>query len=509
MNNLRYTALALCIGALSPSMAGAAYTENGWYAGAGLGVSRVKPNTDGTIYSIGNSRSSGGKLYLGYDISRRLSVEGYYADLGHADLLPTGTVGYKDMGLSAMYYLYLPEGSREGLSAFIRGGVGSMLNDTTVPYKRNNDTHIMLGAGAEYGLGSGWAVRADLDLYDRDAQLFSLGLMKRFGRKSEPARVPVAEPAPAPIVAPVVVVNPDTDGDGILNAADLCPDTPAGIKVDETGCKLKAVIVLEGVVFAVNSDELIGDSTTILDAAARSLKPYPELRVEVGGHTDWQGSSSYNQKLSERRANAVRRYLIGQGIAADNLTAKGYGEVQPIADNHTAEGRAKNRRVELRMMDNTLDAVQQGVPVVAPVAVIAAPVSAVDMCASTTPAAEDAGTPCELKEVTILEGVKFVISSDQLLDGSSAVLNAAAATLKLYPGQRIEIGCHTDWRGSGSSNQALSERRANTVRDYLIGQGVAAELLSAKGYGEMQPIADNHTAEGREKNRRVELRLVK
>lgn len=84
-----------------------------------------------------------------------------------------------------------------------------------------------------------------------------------------------------------------------------------------------------------------------LDQDAATLKEWGDVKVEVAGHTDSIGSDSYNIKLSERRAEAVRTYLVGKGIAADRLSAKGYGESQPIADNATAEGRFKNRRVEL------------------------------------------------------------------------------------------------------------------------------------------------------------------
>jgi outer membrane protein OmpA-like peptidoglycan-associated protein len=74
----------------------------------------------------------------------------------------------------------------------------------------------------------------------------------------------------------------------------------------------------------------------------------PDVKVEIAGHTDWTGSDAYNLKLSNARADAVMQYLISKGVKADNLTARGYGETQPIADNNTDEGRAKNRRVELR-----------------------------------------------------------------------------------------------------------------------------------------------------------------
>ncbi|MEN8169253.1 MAG: OmpA family protein [Pseudomonadota bacterium] len=357
MMKLRYTLLALCIGGLSPSLVSAS-TEDGLYAGIGLGLSRLNPNTDGTIYSVDDNRSTGGKLYLGYDINRFLSVEAYYADLGSADISPNGSLGYKDMGLNATYYLYSSGESREGLSAFARLGAGSMLNDTNLPYERSNDWHVMFGFGGEYGIGDGWAVRADLDLYDRDAQLFTLSLMKRFG--SKPAPVIVEEPKPLPEPEPVVVINPDMDGDGILNDADACPETPAGTRVDATGCKFEEVMVLDGVTFASNSNELIGESHAILDKVAASLVRYSELRIEVGGHTDSQGPSSYNRGLSDRRANAVRDYLISKGVAAEVLSARGYGEVQPIADNKTVEGRAQNRRVELRMLDEDAEAPAAG-----------------------------------------------------------------------------------------------------------------------------------------------------
>ena len=139
----------------------------------------------------------------------------------------------------------------------------------------------------------------------------------------------------------------DSDGDGIADYLDKCPNTAKGTRVDNSGCPLKAIIELRGVTFANNSANLKADSTAILDEMAITLKRYPELKVEVAGHTDSSGASEYNAKLSQRRADAVRKYLISKGVNADNLTAKGYGEDKPVASNATREGRARNRRVEL------------------------------------------------------------------------------------------------------------------------------------------------------------------
>jgi len=106
-------------------------------------------------------------------------------------------------------------------------------------------------------------------------------------------------------------------------------------------------LTLEGVNFDNDSAKLRPESIAILDNAAATLKEWGEVKVEVAGHTDSVNSDAYNLRLSQRRAEAVRAYLIKQGVAADRLTAKGYGEANPVADNKTADGRYQNRRVEL------------------------------------------------------------------------------------------------------------------------------------------------------------------
>jgi len=118
-------------------------------------------------------------------------------------------------------------------------------------------------------------------------------------------------------------------------------------------CKKPAkveTIALVGVNFETNSDDLTPASIAILDGAVATLTKRGDIRVEVGAHTDSRGKDAYNQQLSEKRALQVRDYLSSHGIAADRLQAKGYGEANPIADNATAEGRAKNRRVELTVV---------------------------------------------------------------------------------------------------------------------------------------------------------------
>ena len=152
----------------------------------------------------------------------------------------------------------------------------------------------------------------------------------------------------------------DGDGDGIPDGRDKCPAEPARGSAD--GCPPRAVrepapepqrpstprrMTLDGVNFEPGSVRLTSDSITILDNAAASLIEWGEVRVEVAGHTDSTDSAAFNLELSQRRAEAVRAYLVKKGVRAERLTARGYGEAEPVAGNRTAAGRLQNRRVEL------------------------------------------------------------------------------------------------------------------------------------------------------------------
>ena len=145
--------------------------------------------------------------------------------------------------------------------------------------------------------------------------------------------------------------DPDLDGDGVLNEVDDCPDTAAGAAVDRRGCVLQAEIQLPDVRFETNSDRLKPGAENTLNEAADTLMRNPGLLTEVAGFTDSRGDANYNRGLSERRAKTVRDYLINRGVDASRLSWRGYGESNPIDDNETAEGRERNRRVVLRILE--------------------------------------------------------------------------------------------------------------------------------------------------------------
>ncbi|MEO5348661.1 MAG: OmpA family protein [Magnetococcus sp. YQC-3] len=144
-----------------------------------------------------------------------------------------------------------------------------------------------------------------------------------------------AAPPPAPVAAaPAAPVD-----------KRKCTDVPKGAPVDKDGCW-----VIKNLNFRFNSAKIEGKSKSSLQETATVLKQNPEVKVEIQGHTDNIGTPAYNQKLSQRRANAVMKSLVKKGIKKQRMTAKGYGLEKPIASNATKEGRAENRRVELRVV---------------------------------------------------------------------------------------------------------------------------------------------------------------
>jgi outer membrane protein OmpA-like peptidoglycan-associated protein len=164
-----------------------------------------------------------------------------------------------------------------------------------------------------------------------------------------PAPAPEPKPAPAPVPVPQPVVDSDSDGDGVVDRLDKCPGSKPGARVDANGCEIQQVTVLKGVTFATNSATLTPQSMSILDETAATLARNPDLKAEVAGHTDNTGSAARNRVLSQQRAESVVRYLVSKGANRTNLTARGYGPDQPVADNRSAQGRSANRRVELRI----------------------------------------------------------------------------------------------------------------------------------------------------------------
>lgn len=249
--------------------------------------------------------------------------------------------------------------NRDGeIAPFVSVGAGLLRDDFSgFTVRVPNDTHPL----AEAGLGtylniwknsdgsSAFSLRPEIEArFDapftndhRTDYIAMLGFQFSFGSGIEQ---PAAPPPPAPAAAPPP--PPPAQPAPTPAPAPPPPETHHFV-IPSSGS-----VTLVGVRFAFNSATLTDSSDPILDDTAQGLKDHPGLKVEIQGYTDGIGSVRYNLGLSQRRADAVRRYLIGQGVDPDQLTARGYGKADPVASNATAAGRAKNRRVVLYVLSN-------------------------------------------------------------------------------------------------------------------------------------------------------------
>ncbi|RUM93467.1 MAG: hypothetical protein DSZ28_08310 [Thiothrix sp.] len=317
-----------------------------WYLGANLAVTRLKPVTQAPWYGVADDSSNGYSISLGRDLTKHLSLEGYYFDLGEAQInLQNGTtkpLGYEHLGISALGYFYNNRSAddykngfddeglhrHEGFSTYARIGLGYMNNETNINYERVHSIHLHYGAGLEYGWSNGIAGRAEIIAHDKDAQTVSIGLLKRFGKVAM-----YKTPKPATKPKPVRTIQPTLSAPVLL----VTPTLPIFVN-------------LPVVNFKNNKWELTKQSLLNLNPLINSLIENPEWKIIIRGHTDAVGKEKSNYLLSKARATFVAQYLQYKGIQSKRIIILPFGEKLPIADNKTKEGRQLNRRVDFEII---------------------------------------------------------------------------------------------------------------------------------------------------------------
>ncbi len=306
---------------------------------------RNTPLTDmddgsGAQFILGQQRASG----FGFELPFSMDVFETGAN--------NGTDFYRyNLGLDIVYGF----GDRTGFTPFVLLGGGGTYNDVfpddddDFAFYANGGLGFVTGAMNQYGMKLRAEVRYIYDDFGPGLEDIRAGLGLEFALRGASEVITETIESVKVIEVPAEGGFGDDDGDGVINDRDQCPDTPMGTRVDGDGCPLGDVIALDGVHFKFNKAELQPDARTILNDVARILNRYPEMIVEVAGHTDSVGSDEYNQGLSQRRAQSVLNYLTSTGVDGGRLSAVGYGESEPRATNDTEDGRELNRRVELRI----------------------------------------------------------------------------------------------------------------------------------------------------------------
>jgi OOP family OmpA-OmpF porin len=306
----------------------------------------------GTFIQPGGDRESnsgwGGGMGFGKMIDEHFNVElkGFYQYLGGQDIPASWDL---TGGLAEVqYYIF-----RDAFSPYTVLGLGGM--NSSHNYDSGAGFIGEAGVGFTYEVSDNFLVRSDVryrynNNFNANLQpgtdefhdmVINLGFVVPFGPKPVAVVAEAPAPEPTPVAAPDCSTM-DDDQDGVNNCDDLCPETLPGVPVSIKGCWIVDVK------FDFDKYDIKPEFFANLDNAARKIKEHPEKAIEVQGHTDNVGSFKYNQKLSERRANAVKMYLM-EGSGRTDLTSRGFSFSRPIDTNDTPEGRANNRRVQLEI----------------------------------------------------------------------------------------------------------------------------------------------------------------
>lgn len=301
-------------------------------------------------------------ITVGY--GSRFGVKRWWEARFQSNVIESGVKGATDfyqigLGIDAIQ-AFGDEGAGHPI---VFGGIGGNMNDTVPDADDGFDAFASVGAGWRGRVWESWGLRPRVDLryvYDTFASGNS-DIWLAFAIEIPPMRdrvvetvvekpVEVEKVVEKEVIREVQVGPPDADGDGVPDKFDKCPDTIAGAKVESDGCVRKEqVVTLPNIEFEFAKAVLTPLGRETLQPVVRFLRDQPEVTLDIWGHTDWKGPQTANQPLSENRARAVLEFLLENGIAADRLTSEGFGELKPIATNETEEGRARNRRVELRI----------------------------------------------------------------------------------------------------------------------------------------------------------------
>tara|TARA_B110000285_G_scaffold25376_1_gene24376 strand:+ start:252 stop:1964 length:1713 start_codon:yes stop_codon:yes gene_type:complete len=265
---------------------------------------------------------------------------------------------------------------------------------------------------------------------------------------------------------------------------------------------LNTILILTHVKFGPGKATFPSASTNedLINLVA-AMQKSPELKIQISGHTDRSGDEQTNKTLSKTRAKFVYDHLIGKGISADRISHVGYGSIKPAYSNRTKDGRAANRRIEVKVVSKKAE-------------------SMTNLVDETTTLEEDSFQmhnksslidfeQKEIGESLILKHILFEPNMTELTITSIPQADTLADILKVHPELYIEVFGYTDKSGIEEKNIVLSKKRAKALHDYLIEKGIDSDRLYYSGCGSENPIAPNKYRWGRDINRRIEVVIIK
>lgn len=327
--------------ALAAALIGMSAAQASEFSGGYLGLKAGQNRSDvSAVPSFAGKNATTFGLEGGYnwDVNSFLLGVGAFADFNqkatHSTSVPATFANYGTDVYGLDVKLGLPSGN---WLPYAKLGYGSVRGTGVSLVGSGNGAHF--GLGVEYKFAAHWSVAGEFTNISAknngikvNNNNLTIGLNYYFNEPAAAAAVAVAAAAPVVASAPAP-------------AAEAAP-----APVSETWKTLMSdkPVTLKGTNFDTNSAKLNSAADAKLNEVAQFAATYKDAKLDVSGHTDSVGSDAYNQKLSERRASAVKAYLVKKGVAADRIVTAGFGKAKPVADNKTKEGRAENRRVEIR-----------------------------------------------------------------------------------------------------------------------------------------------------------------
>ncbi|MEE4245605.1 MAG: OmpA family protein [Kangiellaceae bacterium] len=380
----KITALGIVSGFALASSVAQADVDRDFYFTLGAGGADFHSTSPDNSSNVQFNNLDESELYtagLGFMFSPTFALQLTFNKFNPDDALGFGD---EDLTSQSVDLMFFSDYDSDGAS-YVRLGLGqySFESDIAGGGWQESDVAI-LGLGFEEALSDSVNIRAEFAVvndttYSRYDTQATLGFTFNFGGGDDDV-APVVKPVVPQTTKVVSNTNKDTDGDGVFDSKDMCPNTaanivvdangceldsdgdgvknsvdacpatPAGAKVDDKGCRLvltETVTMTLNVKFQNNSSKLLPEFSDDIARLAKFMTEYPDTEVVVEGHSDSRGDDSYNMWLSEKRAKVVADVLVlNYNISRTRVSAKGMGETKPIADNNTAEGRATNRRVE-------------------------------------------------------------------------------------------------------------------------------------------------------------------
>jgi OOP family OmpA-OmpF porin len=475
---LKPTRLALAISLAAMVSSPMLLAQNGnkydltsnWYGGLNIGQTHESIN-DGAIanHELGggltsltdDDRDNGYKLFAGYQLNDNFALEAGYFDLGQfgsraiKDQVGALKTRTKTKGFNIDLVGSLP--MTEKLSAFARAGAhyseakdrfqGSDDVIVTDRHRRERDVDMKWGGGLQYDFTQKFAMRLEAERYaindvigsNGKISMYSLGALYRFGEQNSAPAKAVVEPV-----------------------------TQRSAKLTEEYCSMLDIQ------FEINNDEIQREDLERLAVVGTFLKKYPDTNAVVEGHTDNIGTPEANQKLSRDRAESVMTYLVReQRVASNRISAVGYGDTRPIADNSTEDGKRANRRI------NTVIACANDIEGLSPAAA----------------------------RVTMGMLIEFDINSATVKPEYHSELAKVAKFLKENKTVTATVEGHTaNLQTTPALAQEISLKRAQNVVDYLVtNEGIERSRLTAEGFGKTRRYSYNTSAAGQQDNRRVNV----